>query len=133
MKKLLVVAVVALMGPGYVFAGGGVKADALPDGMDGFSGTLEGTVVAKQDCAFTLQVARIAKLWRDNKAENAESAIGKKLSIRARCGKDGKSSAIHVRFIATLKVGGKLCIEAKDGKQGLFILELNKEQREQAK
>jgi len=133
MKKLVVVALVALMGTGYVFAGGGVKADALPDGMDGFSGTLEGTVVAKQDCAFTLQVARIAKLWRGNKAENAESAIGKKLSIKARCGKDGKPSAIHVRFIGTLKVGGKLCIEAKDGKKGLFILELNKEQREQAK
>jgi len=134
MKKLTIVAVVVLIGigAGHVFAGG-AKADALPDGMRGFSGVLVGTVVAKQDRAFTLDVARVGRLWRGNKAENAESAIGKKLSIKARCGKDGKPAAIHVRFIGTLKVGQKLCIEAKDSRKGLLILELNKEQRERGK
>jgi len=110
---------------------------SLPDGLKGFSGMLEGTVISKEEKGFILEVHKILNLWKNNKANNPESAIDKELLINVQWekGKDGTWHPVeaHLKFINSLKVGEEIKIEViNDEGERLHILELSKEQRERA-
>lgn len=49
----------------------------LPEGIRGFIGMLRGKVLKKGEEAFILQVTGIEKTWRNSKARNPKSVIGK--------------------------------------------------------
>jgi hypothetical protein len=122
LKKTAIVTVVALTAAIGFNLKAAYGADALPDGMAGFSGTLQGTVIAKGREGFTLKVKKIVRTWKKNRAKNPQSAIGKSLELVA-------GNKFHQQFIRTLKKGEELTIEAKAKGDGLQILELNGEQR----
>jgi len=112
----------------------------LPEGVQGFSGMLRGTVVAvaEDGRGFQLKVEKIVKLWKGNKAEDPEAAVGKTLEINPRWtkGEQGRWHPVerHVKFIRSLKVDENIDIEAvNDERQRLHVLELSAEQRERAK
>ncbi len=112
--------------------------DKLPKGMKGFSGMVRGKVVSKEKNGIVIKVEKILKLWKGNKAENPESAVGKKLLVMPRWvkGDDGKwhPYELHVRFIKYIKVGQTIDIEiVNEEADALHILELSGEQREFAK
>jgi hypothetical protein len=112
--------------------------DKLPAGMKGFSGMLRGKVVSKEKDGFVIQVEKVLKLWKGNKAENPESAVGRKLLVLPRWvkGDDGKwrPAELHVLFIKRLEVGQTIEIEVvNDEGDLLHILELSAQQREFAK
>ena len=109
----------------------------LPDGMLGFSGMLKGKVVSKQKNGFVLKVEKIEKLWKGNKAKNAESVIGKKVLINVQWEQHKKGKwrpvPLQAKYVEKLKVGAVISIEVKnDEGERLHILELSKEQREWA-
>ena len=122
LEQTAIVAVVVLTGAIGFNLKAAYGADALPDGMAGFSGSLQGTVVAKGQEGFTLKVKKIVRTWKNNRAENPQSAVGKSLEIVA-------GNKFHTQFIGTLKKGEELTIEAKAKGNSLQILELNGEQR----
>ncbi|TET31965.1 MAG: hypothetical protein E3J72_20955 [Planctomycetota bacterium] len=108
--------------------------DGLPDGMHGFSGILKGKVVGKIRNGFVLLVTDVVRLWKNNEAENPESAVGKRLPILAqwRESDNGKwhPDEIHLRFIKGLDIGAVIKIEVvNDEGERLHILELSREQR----
>lgn len=109
----------------------------LPADFRGFSGSLIGIVVGKEEKGFILKVFKVANVWKDNKAVNPESANGKEVLITGGWEKikEGRSipSESHLKFINALKIKEEIRIEVKhkEGEQ-LNILELTKEQRERA-
>jgi len=56
-------------------------AGSLPDGMRGFCGILQGKITEKGDGGFALQVEKVEKTWRNNKADNPAASVGKTLSL----------------------------------------------------
>jgi len=56
----------------------------LPEGARGFLGLLQGKLVKKTDAGFILQVEKVVKTWKGNKAENLDSLIGKELPFTAK-------------------------------------------------
>ena len=86
-------------GSSKVFAGE-QAAVGLPDGMKGFIGMLQGKIVEKTNDGFVLQVEKVEKTWRNNKAENPAASVGKNVQFRVL----DRHRAI-VRVFAKLKVG----------------------------
>jgi hypothetical protein len=104
--------------------------DALPAAARGFSGMLQGKVVGKHDGgAIILSVAEITNVWRQSKAEEPKSLVGKRVLVKARDGSEQAS-----RFVQAVKVGEsiKLDVGNKEG-DTLVILELTQDQRERVK
>ena len=125
MDRFIAALLVGTLAAFWYGAGEDESPSSLPDGMAGFSGMLQGTVVVTKDEAFTLKVAEVVRTWKGTKAENPQSAVGKDLVIRAK-------HKNHVKFIGTLKDGESLTIEAIDQGGKLYVLELNGEQRKRA-
>ena len=102
----------------------------IPDGMIGFSGVLEGFVVKKLDNGFVLKVTGVPTVWKDSKAKNTASVIGKKIIIFVGWAKNDKGKwhpvEAHLKFIKNLKLEQKIKIEAKNFEgMHLGILELD--------
>jgi hypothetical protein len=132
MRKVAVLTICFVLCTAAISLAGDV--DKLPVGMKGFSGMLQGKVVAKVDNGFVLKVEKILKLWKGNEAENPESAIGKKLLIGPGWvkGDNGKwhRNEIHMKFIKSLEISERINIEVRNVEGGhLAILELSGEQR----
>jgi hypothetical protein len=135
MKKVAVLAVCMVLCLSVVALAG---YDKLPKGMKGFSGMLRGKVISKEKKGIVIKVEKILKLWKGNKAENPESAIGKKLLVMPRWvkGDDGKwhPYELHILFLKRIKVGETIDIEViNEEGDVLHILELSGKQRELAK
>jgi len=100
----------------------------LPEGVQGFSGTVEGKVVSMKEGRFVFQVEKVLKVWKNSKAEKPENLAGIKIMVGARS-PEGKQA----KFIKTLKVDESLSLEVLNEKgQAFVILELTKEQRKRA-
>lgn len=84
-------------------------ASGLPDGMRGFRGMLRGTIVRKGDGEFLLKVEKVLKVWKQNKAENPQSAVGKTLAIVL--GREGRLLEQQRRTFRELKVGDHVVVE----------------------
>jgi len=117
---------------------GDSKADGLPEGAKGFSGMVRGIVVGKEKGGFLFKVGKILKVWKNNKAKNPESLVGKVVWVGPRWvkGEDGKwhPYELHVRFIEkVVKVHAEGNIEIINEEGDRFnILELSEEQRKAA-
>ena len=61
----------------------------FPPGLQGFSGMVIGRLVDKdvEKGEFTVEVQLVPRVWRNNKAENPKSAIGKTLKVDGVFGK----------------------------------------------
>jgi len=103
--------------------------NALPAAAKGFSGMLRGKVVGKQDRGIIVAVQEITNVWRQSKAEDPKSLVGKKVLVIPR---DGAEQT--VRFVSAVKVGESIKLDVGN-KQGdtLVILELTADQRERVK
>jgi len=103
--------------------------DALPAAAKGFSGMLRGKVVGKHDGGFIVSVQEITNVWRQSKAEQPKSLVGKRVLVKAR---DAAERA--ARFVQVVKVGEpiKLDVGNREG-DTLVILELTQDQRERVK
>ena len=90
---------------------------------------LRGKVVGKQDGGLVVSVQEITKVWRQSKAEEPKSLVGKKVLVTARDGAERTA-----RFVQAVKVGEsiKLDVGNKEG-DTLVILELTSDQRERVK
>ncbi|MCD4657488.1 MAG: hypothetical protein K8S87_08070 [Planctomycetes bacterium] len=101
----------------------------IPEGMIGFSGVLEGFVVKKLDNGFVLKATGVPTVWKDSKAKNTASVIGKKVIIFTGWAKNDKGKwhpvEAHLKFIKKLKLEQKIKIEVKNFEgRHLSILEL---------
>jgi len=85
------------------------RASGLPDGMRGFRGMVRGTVVRKGDGEFLLKVQKVLKVWKANKAENPQSAVGKILAIVLP--REGRLLEQQRKTFRELKVGDQVVVE----------------------
>ena len=90
---------------------------------------LQGKAVGKHDGGIVVLVQEITKVWRQSKAEQPKSLVGKRVLVKAR---DAAERA--ARFVQVVKVGEsiKLDVGNREG-DTLVILELTQDQRERVK
>jgi len=81
----------------------------VPQGLRGFKGMLTGTVVKKGANEFIIQVERVNRTWKGNKAENPQAAIGKKAVCEL--WKEGRLYEGQRRTLAELKAGDRVLVE----------------------
>jgi hypothetical protein len=100
----------------------------LPDPATSFAGMIRGFVVEKRDGQFVFKVGKVIRQWKQSKAEDAESLIGKNVLV-----KPGNHDSLR-RFVAKVERGEELTLDVahKDG-EALTILELTEDQRERVK
>jgi hypothetical protein len=79
----------------------------VPEGLRGFRGMLVGELLNKDDEAGTLvfRAERVSKVWKGNKAENPQAAVGMTLRVDGIRGK-------FLDTLLTLKPGDKVEVEA---------------------
>jgi len=97
-------------GMGRAFAAEGAGGAVLPDGIRGFKGLLVGTIVSKGERDFVLRVEKVATVWKQNKAPNPDSVVGKDVMISLR----GRSRLLerHLHTLRRLKAGDRIVVEA---------------------
>jgi stress responsive alpha/beta barrel protein len=100
----------------------------LPDDAAHFAGMIEGKVVAKTDRGLLLQVEKVLKTWRNSKAKDPKSLVGKRVHIIVKS--DGNYGRLVRKFVSTLKPGEgvELDVAHREG-EVLVILELTEKQR----
>jgi len=109
------------------------KQPKLPDAAAFFAGMIRGKIVEKNDGGIVVAVEKVTKVWRTNKAKNAEVLVGKKVLVSGQSAEGRHATAIG-RFLASLKVGEMVEIDVAHRKgEVLTILELTEEQRERVK
>ena len=92
-------------------------AGGLPQGIRGFRGMLEGTIVKKGQRSFVLKVTKTGKTWTQNQAKNPRDAIGKEIEIliQAERGVTDRWKNLvkeHLQVLGTLKAGDRVTVEA---------------------
>jgi hypothetical protein len=113
-------------------------AEALPEGLTGFSGQVRGVVVEKgEKGTFAFKVARVLRVWKNNEADTPEALAGRTVPVGPRWQKaDGgrwRPIESHVAFIRTLAAGDEITLEIQNVEREHFaLLELSADQREQA-
>lgn len=106
----------------------------VPEGARGFAGMMTGKVISKGEDRIRVEVTGIRRRWKHSKAENAESLIGKEVTLRIVPGiyKKKPDYLAHVRaFFGLLKVGDSDAFDVKhDEGDSLVFLELTRAQAE---
>ena len=124
----LMAIVIAVMFLAVAYAQEKKERPKLPEGVQGFSGTVQGIVVSIKKGRFVFDVEKVKNVWKNSKAEKPENLAGVKIMVGAK-NKEGK----HAKFIKTLKVDEALSLEVRNEKGKAFvILELTEEQRKRA-
>ncbi len=78
-SRTLLVILLAVFGIGTLLAA--EEAPAVPAGAKGFLGQAIGTLVKKNDQTFVLKVEKIGKTWKENKATEPASLVGKEIVV----------------------------------------------------
>jgi len=131
MKIKLVFFILLVLGV-CIFAG---DAKNIPEGVNGFCGTIEGEIIKKGDKSLTIKVSAVKNKWKNNKAEKAENLVDKTIVVNEGWHKPkGKEkfepNGNHISFIKKVPLG-KIELEIQTGDGDRFhILELSKAQRE---
>ena len=110
MRTLVRLAVaVALLTPGAAALAAADQPVGVPEALKGFKGMLEGVVTAKGAEEFVIEVTKITRTWKANKAENPKAAIGQK----AACALWPKSRLYEKQkaTLAGLKAGDRVLVE----------------------
>ena len=109
-------------------------ADPLPEGAKGFAGMITGKVITKGDAQVVVEVSKIDRVWKHNKAENPASLIGRRVTIRIVPQVYEKKEGYLVRvrqFFGLLKAGDSESFDVKHSEgDSLIFLELTKAQME---
>ena len=95
--SLTLAALAALLVPSLTFAedekpregGSKEKLTGVPETLRGFSGMLIGTLVDKdvEEGELTVDVQHVARVWRNNKAKNPRSVVGRRVVLNNITGK----------------------------------------------
>jgi hypothetical protein len=97
--------------------------EGIPAALKGFRGMMSGRLVEKGESSIVFKAAKIMKVWKGNKAENPEKAVGETMALSLE-----KVSAHHgeriMKNFRALKAGDRIEVEAFDlGGDRLFIKE----------
>ncbi len=95
----------------------------IPDELKGFLGMMRGKLVKKGDASLVFRVDQIGKVWKDNKAENPQRAVGKTITLNLK-----RIPAHHreriMKHYAGLRPGDQIELEASDrGDEVLSVTE----------
>ena len=65
------------------------EAAGIPEGVEGLRGLLVGALVSKdvEKGEFMVKIAQVKRVWRNNKAKNPRSAVGKTVKVEGVRGK----------------------------------------------
>jgi len=103
--------------------------DALPATAKGFSGMLRGRAVSKEKGGIVVNVQEITNVWRQSKAEEPKTLVGKNVLVMPRDGAEQTS-----RFLQTVTLGESIKVDVGNQEgDTLVILELTQDQRERVK
>jgi hypothetical protein len=124
-RDLLAVGVAAI---GWV--GCAVQAGAegvLPEGTQGFSGEVHGSVVGKTEAGgFAFKVGKVLRLWDDNKAEKAALLEGQTISVRPGRAKaeDGtmRPAELQAAFIRRAQPGQEFRLQVRNVERDAFVV-----------
>jgi hypothetical protein len=89
-----------------------VKEDSLPASAVGFGGGIQGKVVAKRPNEVVLQIVKITKVWKANKAVDPKSLVGKRIAVVCRVD-PGKRESAEAKFLNGLTLGRSITVEVK--------------------
>jgi len=106
MAKLVVVAslILAVVAVPVAMAQG--TPPALPEGLQGIRGLMRGKLVSKTENSLVLKVEAVVRTWKENKATNAEAAVGRELTIVIAAGRERLINALkELRAGDTIVVG----------------------------
>jgi len=141
-KQMLAVTVLGCVCMGVAFAADQVMAPApqetqaqIPAEAKGFAGMIAGKVISKGENQLVVEVAKIERTWKHSQAANAESLVGKQVTIRivpqTYAKKEGYLTRVQ-KFFALLKAGDSTSFDVKYAEgDSLTFLELTKAQAEQ--
>ena len=111
------------------------QAEALPEGVRGFSGRVRGVVKSKEeDVRILFKVARVLDVWDGSKAREPELLAGKTVRVGPG-GRKEESGEWHpaeaqLAFIRKLQPGQELNLDVQNQEGDAFvILELSEDQR----
>jgi hypothetical protein len=98
----------------------------LPDAAAGFAGMIRGKVVHTVDRGLLVKVADVSKVWEHNRAQDAQSLVGKTVLVRP-----GEKNRLHHVFMRLVHPGEEVTLDVahRDG-EALILLELTQDQRE---
>jgi hypothetical protein len=97
--------------------------DGIPAALEGFKGMMSGTLVKKGDGSLVFKVGKIMKVWKENKAERPETAVGETLTLSLE-----RITAHHkeriMKAYQEMKAGDAIEVEAFDeGGKRLYLKE----------
>ena len=95
----------------------------VTEALKGFRGMMVGELVEKGDNEFSFKVQKIKKVWKKNKAENPEKAIGQTITLSLTELVEKHKERILKNY-EEMNVGDKIVAEAFDtGGEVLFVKE----------
>ena len=101
---------VGVLGPGASRAfAGEAEPVGVPEALKGFRGMLIGTITAKGAEEFVLEVEKITRTWKANKAENPQAAVGQKAACEL--WPKGRLYEKQKATLAGLKAGDRVLVE----------------------
>ncbi len=81
----------------------------VPEALRGFRGMLIGVIAKKGDREFIIEVVKITRVWKENKAENPKAAVDKK--VVCELWSEGRMYEQQCRTLASLKRGDRVSVE----------------------
>ena len=106
-------------------AGSEAPQGRIPEGLRGFKGVLFGKIAEKNDDqgTFVLRVQRVGRVWEQNRAENAEAAVGTSLPVELH--RESRLLGQHRETLQELKNEDVVEVEVFHLKDGvLSVMEL---------
>lgn len=98
----------------------------------GFSGQAMVRLMEKTDGGFRVQVLRVNRVWKNNRASKPESLTGQSILVEFRG--EGEARMMQQAFARTLERGQTFPLELGHGEGNRwYVLELNGDQRESAR
>jgi hypothetical protein len=105
----------------------------LPDPASGFAGMIKAKILAKKDAGLVVLVEGVTEEWKQSKAPNAKSLVGKKVLVEVPM-EEGKPVKAVARLFKILEVGAVVPLDVAHKKgEALTVLELTEDQRERVK
>lgn len=102
-----------------------VPEGAIPVGLRGFRGCLFGKIAEKNDDkgTFVLEVQKVGRVWKQNRAENAEAAVGKTVPVELH--RESRLVGRHRETLQGLNNGDAVEVEVFHVRDGvLSVMEL---------
>jgi len=94
---------------GNLLAGEPKEQLGVPDALKGFRGMLVGVIAKKGKQEFIIEVEKITRTWKANKAENPQDAVGKKAVCEL--WPKGRLYQKQLQTLAELKAGDRVVVE----------------------